>query len=182
MNKVVALVGMCGSGKSVVNEFFRDKGYFSIYFGGITIQELEKRGMPVNPENEKNIREELRQTHGMAAFAILSLPKIEEVLKIQNVICDGLYSWSEYKVLKDKFGDNLTVVAVYAPPRLRYERLSKREIRPIMPEDSRKRDSAEIEHIEKGGPIAMADYTLVNDGDLDHLMEQVRKIFSEISI
>jgi len=181
MNKVVALVGMCGSGKSVVNEFFRDKGYFSIYFGGITIQELEKRGMDVTPENEKSVREELRRTHGMAAFAILSLPKIEEILKTQNVICDGLYSWSEYKVMKEKFGDNLTIVAVYAAPRLRYERLSVRDVRPIVPEESKKRDYAEIENIEKGGPIAMADYTLINDGDMDKLMDQVRMAYLKIT-
>lgn len=181
MNKVVALVGMCGSGKSVVNDFFKEKGYFSVYFGGITMEELKRRGMEVNPVNEKNVREELRATHGMAAFALLSLPKIEEALKTQNVICDGLYSWSEYKVMKERFGDNFTVVAVYAPPRLRYERLSRREIRPIAPEDSRKRDYAEIENIEKGGPIVMADFTIINDGDMDKLMDQVRTTFLKIN-
>jgi dephospho-CoA kinase len=92
------------------------------------------------------------------------------------VICDGLYSWSEYRTLKKKFGDELVVVCVYAPPKLRYERLEKRAVRPITHEESRKRDFAEIENLEKGGPIAMADYTLFNTGELDDLMAQVKSL------
>ncbi|MFA5830188.1 MAG: AAA family ATPase [Candidatus Gracilibacteria bacterium] len=175
-NHIIALVGMCGAGKSVANDFFKEKGYESVYFGGITLSEVEKRGLEVNPANEKLVREELRKIHGPAAFAILNLPKIEEGLAKGNVIVDGLYSWSEYKILKEKFGENLIVIAVYAPPKDRYARLAKRVIRPISAEDAKKRDYAEIENIEKGGPIAMADYTLVNDGDLEKFMDQLKKI------
>ena len=37
MNNIIALVGMCGSGKSVVNDYFKDLGYASVYFGGVTM-------------------------------------------------------------------------------------------------------------------------------------------------
>ncbi len=181
MNKVIALVGMCGSGKSVVSDFYKEKGWPYVYFGGVTMDELKRRGLEVNEKNEKFVREDLRKIHGMAAFAILTLPKIEEGLKNSHVICDGLYSWSEYKILKEKFGDDLIIVAVYAPPKLRYDRLAKRQIRPISHEDSKKRDYAEIENVEKGGPIAMADYTLVNDGDMPNLMRQIESVYQKIS-
>lgn len=176
MNRVIALVGMCGSGKSVANDFFKSKGYASVYFGGVTMDELQKRGLEVNPVNEKMVREELRKTHGPAAYAILNLPKIESGLAVGGVILDGLYSWSEYKILKDKFGENLLVVAIYSPPQLRYARLAARPVRPISFEDAKKRDYAEIENIEKGGPIAMADYTLVNNGDMDQFMAQLKAL------
>lgn len=140
------------------------------------MDELQKRGMEVNPANEKLVREDLRKTYGPAAYAILNLPKIETSMQNGNVIIDGLYSWSEYKILKEKFGEMLTVIAVYAPPQLRYERLARREIRPISPEDAKKRDFAEIENIEKGGPISMADFTLLNDGDIDHLLSLVKSV------
>ncbi len=176
-NHVIALVGMCGAGKSVANNYFTEKGYESVYFGGITLNEVEKRGLPITPDNEKLVREELRKTHGPAAFAILNLPKIEEGLnKGHNVIVDGLYSWSEYKILKEKFGDALFVIAIYAPPRARYARLAKRTVRPISPQDAQMRDYAEIENIEKGGPIAMADFTLLNDGDYEQFTAQLNKL------
>ena len=178
MNNIIALVGMCGSGKSVVNDYFKDLGYASVYFGGVTMDELQKRGLEVNPANEKTVREELRKVHGPAAYAILNLPKIEEAVKTANVIIDGLYSWSEYKILKDKFGDSLKVISVYAPPALRYQRLSQRPVRPISNADAKKRDHPEIENIEKGGPIAMADDTLVNDGSVEHLLSQLQSKYT----
>ena len=76
MNKVIAIVGMCGSGKSVASDYYINKGYQKVYFGGVTMDELKRRGLEVNPENEKKIREELRNEYGMAAFAILLLPTL----------------------------------------------------------------------------------------------------------
>ena len=55
------------------------------------------------------VREDLRKIHGMAAYAILNLPKFDELMKIGNVIADGLYSFEEYKILKEHFGDSLAV-------------------------------------------------------------------------
>ena len=42
MNQVIALVGMCGSGKSVCCEQFRLHGWEYVYFGGVTMRELER--------------------------------------------------------------------------------------------------------------------------------------------
>ena len=123
------------------------------------------------------MREELRQTHGMGAFAILSLPKIEELLLSgKRVLIDGLYSFSEYKILTEKYGDGLLVLAIFTPRELRYERLARREVRPLSRAQAVSRDYAEIENIEKGGPIALADYTIANDGSKDWLIEQLDRI------
>lgn len=175
-NKIIAVVGMCGAGKSVACDYFKEKRYDYVYFGGATMDELKKRGMEVNVENEKLVREDLRKTLGMGAFAIIKLPEIEAGLANTNVIADGLYSWSEYKVLKDKFGDDFKVLAVHTPPTLRYKRLSTRDNRPLTPEEAYGRDKAEIENIEKGGPIAMADYMVINDGSVEDLKGQLKEL------
>lgn len=175
-HKVIALVGMAGAGKSVVSDFFEVKGFASVYFGAVTREEVARRDLELNEKNEKMVREELRAKHGMAAYAILNLPKIEKALERGGVIIDGLYSWSEYKVLKEKLGDDLVVLAVFTPRHLRYERLSKRKIRPLTLEECGSRDYAEIENIEKGGPIAMADFTVINDGSVEHLIGQLDKL------
>lgn len=176
MNQIIALVGMCGSGKSVCCEEFQSRGWEYVYFGGVTMKELQKRGLERNEPNERAIREELRQTYGPAAFAILLREEIEEKLKLGNVCLDGLYSWSEWKVLKEAFGEQLTVVAVIAERKKRYDRISRREIRPLTPEQAFSRDRAEIENMEKGGPIAMADLFLFNDGDLSDFRETTHRL------
>jgi len=174
-NRVVALVGMCGAGKSAVTEYFKVRGYVPVHFGDVTMQEMGRRGLETNEKNEKTIREELRAKHGMEAYATLNLPRIRRALKNGHVVLDGLYSWSEYKILKEKFGGALYTLAVFTPRHLRYKRLAARQVRPLTRVQSQNRDHSEIENLEKGGPIAMADFTVVNDGDLGRLHRQLAK-------
>jgi len=183
MHLIVAIVGMTGSGKSTAAECLVDRGWRHIRFGQVTIDRLRAEGREVNPENEKEMREGLRRHHGMGAFAILSLPAIEEGLKHGHVVIDGLYSWSEHKILKETFGDRIHVVAVVSSPKTRYRRLEHRthdartdpqfRMRPLTADEARKRDHAEIENIEKGGPIAMADFTIVNESAPQDLVDAV---------
>ena len=127
MNKFIALVGMAGSGKSIVSDELIRRGYHFFRFGQITLDIIKERGLEVNETNERAIREGVRKEHGMGAYAILNIPKVDNFLKTGNVVGDGLYSWDEYKILKERYGDQLYVVAGYAPPSLRYHRLSTRE-------------------------------------------------------
>jgi dephospho-CoA kinase len=174
---IIATVGMCGSGKSVAGERLEQLGFARVYFGGLTIDEVKRRGLAVNETNERAVREELRRTHGMGAFAVLSLPKIEALRQAgKRVLIDGLYSFSEYKILKEKYGGELLVIAVFTPRSVRYERLARRAERPLAEAEAVSRDYAEIEHIEKGGPIALADYTIVNDGSRDDLVRRLDAI------
>jgi dephospho-CoA kinase len=179
---------MCGSGKSVACDVLRDAGWKYIRFGQLTIDRLLAEGKEINEANEKEARELLRKEHGMAAFAILSLPRIERGLESGNVVVDGLYSWSEYKVLKERFGERLVIVGIYASPATRYARLSRRlthehdtdvRMRRLSPEEAKKRDYSEIENIEKAGPIAMADYTIVNEASKDELVAEMKRIVDE---
>ena len=58
MNKIIAIVGMCGSGKSIANEFFVKKGFKSIYFGGVTIDKLKEENLEINEKNELKRQQE----------------------------------------------------------------------------------------------------------------------------
>ena len=179
---IVAIVGMPGAGKSEVANSFREKGFEYIRFGQIVIDEVAKRGLPIEEDYERQIREEFRERYGMAAMAVLSIPKIEAALKRgKNVLIDGLYSWEELLVLRKSFPE-LKVLAVYASPEKRYKRLSKRKTRPLSEEEAEARDKAEIENLNKGGPIAMADYTVSNEGSKKELTEQVEKVLRKLKI
>ena len=178
--KVVSIVGMAGSGKSEVARILEQSGFTRIRFGDITDDELRKRGLDLNEANERRVRELLRKEHGMAAYAMLNLPGIQSALKQTNVVIDGLYSWEEYILLKDHFGDDFYTVAVWASPQTRYRRLSGRSSRGLKPEDAASRDRSEIENLNKGGPIAMADFTIINESSLTDLQKEVERINLEI--
>ncbi len=177
---IVALVGMSGSGKSEVAQVFEDSGFARIRFGDITDKEILKRELELNEANERRVREKLREEHGMAAYAILNIPAINTALHQSNVIVDGLYSWEEHKLLRDTYNNNLIIVAVYSSPRTRQNRLSSRRVRPLSKDESLSRDFAEIENLNKGGPIAMADYTLENESSMVELVKNTKRLIGTI--
>lgn len=181
MNKAVAVVGMCGSGKSVVADYFVQSGWERVYFGGVTVSQLQKDGIPVNEQNERKMREGLRAKYGMGAFAVLLKDEICDKLKKGNVVLDGLYSWSEYKILHDLLGDNLILLAVVTNSGIRKQRLAGRDVRPLTAEQVDSRDCAEIENLEKGGPIAKADYFIINNGDCEQLATQLQQFMKTIN-
>ena len=116
----------------------------------------------------------------MSAYAKLNLPRIDEATKHSDVVIDGLYSWEEYTFLKDYFKEGFYVVAVWSSPGTRYGRLAGRANRGLTPEEAASRDEAEIENINKGGPIAMADFTIINESSLEDLQKEARKIISRL--
>ncbi len=178
--KVVAIVGMVGSGKSEVAKLFRDIGFAVVRFGDITDDAVKAKDLPLIEENERPERERIRNEHGMAAYAKLSVPRIDAALKSSSVVVDGLYSWEEYIYLKEYYGDRLIVVAVWSPPKDRYARLAGRKIRPLMPQEAASRERAEIENLNKGGPIAMADFVIVNDSTFANMKKQVENILARL--
>lgn len=180
MKKIVAIVGMCGSGKSIASDLLESMGWKKVYFGGVTMEKLKEANLEVTPENEKMMREGLRRDLGMGAYAKILLPRILEYAEEENTVLDGLYSWDELKILQEELQDKLTVIAIVTDRELRYDRLSKREIRPFTREQAIARDIAEIENSAKGGPIAMADYYIDNNHDLESYKKRLLSILENI--
>ena len=176
----MAVVGMTGSGKSEVAKVFEEHGYGLVRFGDVTDREVAKRGLKLTEANERSIRELLRKEHGMAAYAKLNLPRIDSALKHADVVIDGLYSWEEYLFLWDYYGEDFGVVSVYSSPGTRYSRLGQRLNRRLTLEEATSRDRAEIENVNKGGPIAMADFTIINESSLENLRGEVNEVISKL--
>jgi dephospho-CoA kinase len=171
---ILAFVGMPGAGKSEAVSYIETKGIPFVRFGDITEEAVTEANLPLNPENERVMREKIRKEEGMGAYAVRAKAKIEKLLEQNNIVAiDGLYSWEEYTYLKQLF-PRLTLIHIYAEPNKRYERLANRAIRPVPLEKCYTRDVSEIENLNKGGPIAIADYIIENnDDDMNHLYSKL---------
>lgn len=178
-NLVLAVVGLPGAGKTeAVNCLMAKTGWPKVYLGDVTFEILRERNLPFTQENERPVREEIRAKHGMAAYAILSLSKIETMHQTSPVIIESMYSWEEYLTFRDKFGDNFKVLAIYASPRTRATRLANRPERPLTLAELEARDFAQIENLKQAGPIARADFTIVNEGSPENLTTQLDQILA----
>lgn len=180
MNKIVAIVGMCGSGKSVATDILENMGWVKIYFGGVTYKKMAEAGIERTPDSERIFRENLRKKYGPECYAKLLLPEIKEAVKNNNVVLDGLYSWYEYKYLENELGNKLKLICVVTDKDIRYERIGKRSERPFNKEKAIERDLSEIENLAKGGPISYADYYIFNNGTLEDYKERLNDILKEI--
>ena len=181
--KIIAFVGMPGSGKSTAVDYITSKGFPKVYFGGVVLDAMTEAGLAHTEENEKPFREELRAREGKD-FVVKRI--INQIHNLESsgqhrIVADGLYSWTEYKALKREFPGELTVVAIITPKHIRHHRLLTRPIRPLTQSEADERDWSEIENLEKGGPIAIADHHVTNDADVNKLYAQVDTLLDDIN-
>ena len=146
MNKIIAIVGMCGSGKSVASEYLENNlQYKKVYFGGVTMKKLQEEGLEVNPENEKMMREKLRQDLGMGAYAKVLLSKIKELsIKISNILSinnlariDFLYEEKTNNIYLIEINTlpGFTNISMY-PKLLEYDKIKYKKIITLLIEDA----------------------------------------------
>lgn len=180
---ILAIVGMPGTGKSeVIKTLVKDYDFSHLYYGGITLDEVKKRGLEQNQENEKIVREELRKELGLGAYSIKILPEIEKAISQGKklIVLESMYNVFEYEIIKSKFTFNFKVLAIYSDFDIRVRRLLVRNERKLNGEQLVERQIDEAKNLGKGAVIAMADFHFINNGsdmrqfelDLESLIEQ----------
>ena len=180
--KILAVVGMSGSGKSVAVDHLTSLGFPKVYFGGMILRGVEEMGWEINEENEKKFREHIRETEGKDWVVKQVIKDVHKLIEAgqKRIVLDGVYSWTEYVTLKKEFPGEMIFVALVLPKKLRYKRVATRPVRPLNHNEIMERDKAEIENLEKGGPIAAADYYILNDGTIEETNEKLDEILKEI--
>ena len=181
--KILAFVGMSGSGKTAATEYVVEKwGVPKIYFGGIMHRAMEEEGWEVSSEGDIKYPPLLRAKYGKDFVAKRAIQSITGLIGAgqKRIVLDGLYSWAEYKALKHEFPGEIIVVAMVPTKKERHKRLAGRGEREYDKEGANARDWSEIENAEKGGPIAAADYFIVNDGAKEETQGEVDRVLGEI--
>lgn len=176
---IVCLAGMPGSGKSIIVEVAKERGYDIVVMGDVIREEAERRHLEPNPENLGKIMVELRHSEGKAVIAKRCIPKIEKKTK-SKVIVDGVRSLSEVEEFKKNF-PKFSFIAVHSSPETRFSRVYRRR-RSDDPENwevFRERDMRELS-VGLGDAITMAEYIIVNEEKLEAVKEKIREILRRI--
>lgn len=176
---VVGLGGMPGAGKSLVVETAQEIGYSIITMGDVIREETKKRGLELDPQNVGKVMLNLRAEGGNYVVAKKCIPKIEQE-KNDRVLVDGLRSLYEADIFKEHFS-TFTLVAVHAPPQIRFNRLKLRNRSDDPPnwEVFHERDMREL-GVGLGNVIAMAEMILINDDSIEPFKVQVKEKFIRI--
>ena len=165
MTRIVAVVGMPGSGKGVLSRIAIDAGIPVFAMGDIVRSALQQAGLEETPENVGATALSIRTRHGEAFVAERMLERLSDQAA-PLVIIEGVRQPEEMEVFRNAFGAEFSILAILSDETTRVERVIARG----RGEDGdaeafRAREARESAW---GLPdlIAGADHSLHNDTDL----------------
>ncbi len=176
--KVIGLVGRAGAGKDVVSQMIGSR-YPSVRMGDVVIEETRRRGLTVTDSNVGMVASDLRRREGMDVIARRCTERIRS-LDAPVVVVNGVRGPDEVVFFRMSLRD-FYLVEVWAPDRLRYERIRARAREDDVSgyeqflERDRREDSWGL-----GKAIAMADLRIANDGTLSDLEVRIRELVERI--
>jgi dephospho-CoA kinase len=164
---ILAVVGMPATGKSEVIKKLKEQfNFFHLYYGGITLDEVKRRGLEINEVNEKFVREDMRKSGDLGIFSKFMLLKIEEAIKNgeKRILLESMYNIYEYEYIKNVYGNNFKVLAIHTDADIRIKRINERKDRKLTEEELVSRQISEAKNLQKGTVISFADFHYTNNG------------------
>jgi dephospho-CoA kinase len=180
--RVVAFTGMPGAGKSEAVGVARERHIPVVTMGDHVRAETTKRGLELIDANVGKVATEMRTKHGKDYWARLTADAIHQELGSASlVLVDGVRNHEEVEAFRNKLGDDFMLVAIVAPPDLRVDRLMKRgRLDDAKAKtDVERRDERELAW-GIATSIALADHSIVNEGDLPAFRREVGRFLDSL--
>ena len=163
--KVLGVIGLPGSGKSLFFDLAKSKGAIVANITGTTARKL-------------------REEHGQYIVAKLTVQKIKAFLEenpdADTILVEGIRSPYEIEMFDESF-ENFTTVSVFASPKTRFERVTarNREDDSNVYEDFKERDEREL-NLGIGTVMATSDYYIINEDDFESYEKEVVSFFNKV--
>jgi len=179
---IIGLTGTLGAGKGTVVEFLKQKGFKHYSVREFLNQELTKRGLSLNRDNQVMIANQLREINSPSYIVEQLYEKAKQDLG--DVIIESIRTPGEVEKIKEKGG---ILLAVDAEPPIRYSRIIIRQsetdnqtFNEFLADEKREMYSINPNHQNLSKCISMADFVLENNKDFYHLKKQVEEILEKI--
>ncbi|HYE23327.1 MAG TPA: AAA family ATPase [Candidatus Paceibacterota bacterium] len=176
---IIGVTGTNGAGKGTLPEYLAERHGFTHYSArAFIIEEIERRGLPVDRTSMNMVANDLRKTHGPECVVKALYERAQE--KGGDAIIESVRALGEARFLKEH---GAFVVAIDADRMVRYERITKRASETdrvsfeefCMQEDREMAQEADYD-MNVRGVMAMADYTLTNDGSIEELHTAIEEM------
>lgn len=179
---IIGVTGWFASGKDTVCDYLAEKGFEKISLSDIIREYCKKENLELSRDNLRNMGNKLREQFGPDFLAKEALKRIKENSNNKNFVIPSVRQTAEVEVFRQE--SDFQLWEVYAPSKIRYERLIKR---------ARSEDEKNIsydkfiqkENSEKGGGpncqqvdkvIEMSDQRIDNSGTLEELYQKIDRL------
>jgi len=180
---IIGVTGPLCSGKDVLGKILSEKGFEAISTGDILREEMKEKGIELTRKNIQQYVREMRKKEGIGYPSNKIASRIQEG---RNYIIQGLRNDEEGKELK-KLG---LLIAIDASERIRFERMKerKREKDSMTFEEFKEIDDMELYGSGDGfgfnikACMEMADYVIINDGNMDEFKKRTEEVLKELGL
>ena len=181
---VIGVTGTLGAGKGTVVEYLIEQEFKHYSARDFIVEEIINRGLPINRDTMVSVANELRALHG-SDHIVRSLHKCAQDNNHKDIIIESIRTKGEVEALK--ILPNAFLVAIDADPKVRYERIVKRKratddvtFEKFVQDEAREMDSDDPNKQNLKYVISQADFHLTNNGELEDLHKQVKKVLKTI--
>lgn len=181
---IIGITGTDGAGKGTVVDYLVEKKGFVHYAAReLWIDEIRRRGLEVQRENMRIVANSLRKEHGNDFLVTAYVARMKEE-GVENAIIESIRTTAETEALKAGGG---VLLAVDADQHLRYDRIVGRasESDAVIFEQFAAQEALEMNDpdpngMQKAAVMAMADYTILNNGTLKELHSRIEETLSKM--
>ena len=177
---VIGVAGMRAAGKTTVNEVAKELGVSSMEMRSIVVEMMKEKGIEINNRTLREFADELRKKEGYDVVARKTIERIRS-MRDKALVVNGIRGYEELKRFKEVFGDNFVLIGVFAPQKMRLDRVMKRNL----PEDPKSWEEfvwADEKELGWGvaDSFAFSDYMIVNTGAKEKMREEVKALLKRL--
>lgn len=171
---LIGLTGTNGAGKGEVASFFVEKGYAYFSLSDMIQEELRKENQEITRDNLIRMGNFMRQQYSHDILA----RRVAKKIKGKSVI-DSIRNPKEVEFFQNQ--DNFMLLAIDAPPELRFERVKirGREESVSSLQEFVAKEAEEMGTDESSQQLLacmeMADHTITNDGTIEELRNKLEE-------
>jgi dephospho-CoA kinase len=181
---IIGLTGTIGAGKGTMVDYLKKQGYIHYSARSFLLREVAKRNLEPNRDNILLVANGLRKEH-FPGYIIAELLK-EAQSNGAHAVIESIRSLGEIDTLK-KLTDRFYLVAVDADPKVRYERIKKRNLstdhvtfEKFLEDERKETVTTEPWAANLKACIDQADFVFKNDGTFAELETQVEEVLHNI--
>jgi dephospho-CoA kinase len=177
---VIGVAGMRAAGKSIVNEVANEMGVKSLEMRSIVVELMKEKGIELTNRSLREFADELRKKEGYDIVARKMIGRINGMNE-NALVVNGIRGYEELKRFREAFGNNFALIGVFAPQKVRFDRVMKRNL----PEDPKSwEEFVWADEKELGWGIAdsfaFSDYMIVNTGSKEEMKREAGKLLGKL--
>ena len=175
--QIIGITGTLGAGKGTIVEYLvENKGFQHYSVRQFLIEEIERRGLPINRDSMTKIANELRAAN--TPYYIVGELYKQAMASGKNAVIESIRTPGEVEFLQQQ--GNFILIAIDADPKLRFERIKLRksetdqiDFETFLSNEKREMTTADPNKQNLQKCIKMADMIINNDGSVKELMNQL---------